>query len=354
MRAMVTVLCALLWSSTCFGGDSKEGMTLEFDGVQYFHRWSKEGQHEFTPRSQEDLERWADMVTIDVHETVRDGDELAALANAVLGRYQAGAKVLKTDSKPRTKDHPAEHFVAAVLGHPAFLEAAFSRFLLVEGHGMVAVYSHRVYGAKAGPEMSRWLDQRGAGVELALGSWAGVPSLDRLRGLSASSARMPAPVEDPTAKVKREEAIRELAEYGYTPRARGTEKPINGGSLVLAAGDGHEDLVKLLLAAGVPVDAPVGSTTRTALLSSVEAGYLDIAATLLKAGANVNVRDENGLTPLIHLAKYCDEVELVRTFMKRGADVNAASLAGWTPLKEADMRHCGAIAAELRKAGARK
>jgi uncharacterized protein len=112
--------------------------------------------------------------------------------------------------------------------------------------------------------------------------------------------------------------------------------------------------VLLLLAAGVPVDAPIGSTTRTALLSSAEAGYLDIAATLLKAGANVNVRDENGNTPLIHLAEYCDEVELVRTFVKRGADVKATTPASWTPLKEAVMSHCTAIAAELRKAGAKK
>jgi hypothetical protein len=294
------------------------------------------------------------MVTIDVHEPVRDGDHLAALANAVLGRYQASGKILRTDARPRTKDRPAEHFVAAVLVDPALLEATFSRFLLVEGRGVVAVYSHRVYGAKAGPEMSTWLDQHGAGVEQALRGWAGVPSPDRLRSLQAASTLTPPSAEEAKATSRREAAIRELAEYGYTPEARGTDKPINGGSLYIAAGEGHEDLVRLLLAAGVPVDAPIGSTTRTALLSSVGAGYLDIAATLLKAGANVNVRDENGVTPLIDLAKYCDEVELVRTFVKRGADVNATTPAGWTPLKEAERAHCTAIAAELRKAGARK
>jgi hypothetical protein len=183
MRAPVILLCFLLSNGLSPGGDTKDVSVLEFDHVQYFHRWSHDGQHEFTPKAQEDLARWADMVTINLHEPVRDGDQLAALANAVLSRYQASGRILKTDSKPRTQDHPAEHFVAAILVDPHFLEAAFSRFLLLEGHGVVAVYSHRVYGSKAGPEMSAWLGQHGAEVEEVLRGWGGVPSLDRLRGL---------------------------------------------------------------------------------------------------------------------------------------------------------------------------
>jgi hypothetical protein len=30
-----------------------------FGGVDYFHRWSKNSQHEFTPAGQEDLEKWS-------------------------------------------------------------------------------------------------------------------------------------------------------------------------------------------------------------------------------------------------------------------------------------------------------
>lgn len=155
-------------------------------------------------------------------------------------------------------------------------------------------------------------------------------------------------------KWTREEAIRELAEFGYTPQARGSNKPIDGGSLVLAANEGYDNIVELLLAAGVPVDAPLGASKETALFASVRSGYLDIAATLLKAGAAANVKDDNGDTPLIHLAKYCDEIELVRTFIKLGSDVNAITRGGWTPLKEAESQHCPAIAKELRKAGAKK
>jgi hypothetical protein len=165
------------------------------------------------------------------------------------------------------------------------------------------------------------------------------------------SGAAPAPK---TGKWTREAAIRELADFGYTPEARGRNKPIDGSSLVLAAGEGYANVVELLLAAGVPVDAPLGTSKETALFRAVNTGYLDLAATLLEAGADANMKDENGDAPLIHLAKYCDEVALVRTFIKRGADVNATTRGGWTPLQEAVNQHCPAIARELRKAGARK
>ncbi len=47
-----------------------EMMTLSFGGVKYLHRWSKDGQNEFTPMGDGDLTTWRDMVTVNVHETV--------------------------------------------------------------------------------------------------------------------------------------------------------------------------------------------------------------------------------------------------------------------------------------------
>lgn len=60
-----------------------------FKDVGYFHRWSQKEQHEYTPREQEDLDKWIDMVTIDDYSDVRDGEGLAARANAVLENYKA-------------------------------------------------------------------------------------------------------------------------------------------------------------------------------------------------------------------------------------------------------------------------
>jgi len=156
---------------------------LSFGGVGYLHRWSKRGQHEFTPAPQTDLATWQDMVTVNVLDAVRDADQLAAAANTVLGRYESHGKVLRTNSRPRTTAQPAEHFVAAVLGNPAFLEAAFARLVLVDGVGTVVVYSHRVYGAQAGPAMSDWLKGHGAQVERLLMAWDKLPTAAALKAL---------------------------------------------------------------------------------------------------------------------------------------------------------------------------
>jgi hypothetical protein len=162
------------------------GMTLSFGGVDYLHRWSKDGQNEFTPKSDPDLAAWRDMVTVNVFETVATGEQLAELANRVLGNYQASGKILRTDSKPRTADRPAEHLLVAALGNPAFLEAAFARLLLKDGAGYVVVRSHRVYGKAAGPAMSEWLQANGPEVEKTLMEWNQVPARDALKRLPQS------------------------------------------------------------------------------------------------------------------------------------------------------------------------
>ena len=133
------------------GRPDAKASTVRFRGTDFLHRWSKAGQHEFTPSDQPDLASWRDMVTLNVHEAVSSGEQLAGVANQVLGNYQRHGKILQTRSQPRTPARPAEHLIVAVLGQTGFLEAAFARCLLNEGMGMVAVYSHRVYGKAAGP-----------------------------------------------------------------------------------------------------------------------------------------------------------------------------------------------------------
>jgi len=153
-----------------------------FGGVGYFHRWSQNDQHEFTPTGQGDLEKWSDMITINVYPSARDGDALAAKANAVLENYKShGGRVLKTNSVPRTADRPAEHFIAIVFGRPNFLEVAFARFKMVDGVGWSIVYSHRIYGEKVGDQMSKWLNDNGSKMEKVLLEWNNIPSPTALR-----------------------------------------------------------------------------------------------------------------------------------------------------------------------------
>lgn len=161
---------------------SQQERAFVFRDVGYFHRWSKNDQHEFTPEKQEDLDKWSDMITVNAYPDVGDGERLAATANAVLENYKSHqAKVLKTRSVPRTADRPAEHLIAVVFTRPHFIEVAFARFKLVDGKGCSFVYSHRVYGEKIGDQMSAWLSANGEEIEKALMEWSSMPSPTLLR-----------------------------------------------------------------------------------------------------------------------------------------------------------------------------
>jgi hypothetical protein len=177
----IFLVLAVAWST----GQAEESRAADpapkqafvFREVGYFHRWSKNDQHEFTPEKQKDLNKWSDMITVNGYPTVSEGEGLAATANAVLENYKNNeAKVLKTHSVPRTADRPAEHFIAVVFTRPNFIEVALARFKLVEGKGFSFVYSHRIYGEEIGDQMSAWLSANGEEVEEALMEWSSMPA----------------------------------------------------------------------------------------------------------------------------------------------------------------------------------
>lgn len=150
-------------------------LSVNLGGTEYLHRWSKGSQHEFTPADDADLAQWQDMLTINVHPGVSTGDQLAQLANTLVGNYERHGRIIRTDSRPRSSAREAEHLLVAVLGNPGFLEAAFARVVLVDGVGHIAVRSHRIHGPDVGPAMGAWLDQNGQSIEDVLMAWDGIP-----------------------------------------------------------------------------------------------------------------------------------------------------------------------------------
>lgn len=188
-RVLVAALGAALlpvstaWAQRPTGADT----TISFRGTPFVHRWSKGGQHEFTPADSADLATWRDMLTLNLHGSVVRGEQLADVANKVFDNYHRSGKVLQTRSTPRTIARPAEHLIVAVLGTPDLLEAAFARCLLHEGAGVVAVVSHRVYGKAVGPQMSDWLRANGPQLEQALMAWGALPSVASLSRLPQSA-----------------------------------------------------------------------------------------------------------------------------------------------------------------------
>ena len=190
LLALLALTCIPLDSQETHAAATAAKPAFVFGGVSYLHRWSQNDQHEFTPEGQEDLEKWSDMITMNVYPSAHDGDALSAKANAVLTNYKSHqGMVLRTNSVPRTSDQPAEHFIAVVFGRSNFIEVAFARFKLLDGVGCSIVYSHRIYGEKVGDQMSAWLNDNGPKVEKMLMEWKDIPSSASLRELSRKEAR---------------------------------------------------------------------------------------------------------------------------------------------------------------------
>ena len=189
--AIAVVACMPLYPQETHATATGAKPAFIFGGVYYFHRWSANDQYEFTPEAQQNLDKWSDMITVNIYPSAHNGDALAAKANAVLENYKSHqGRVFRTDSVLRMPDRPAQHFIAVVFGRAKFIEVAFARFKLVNGIGCSIVYSHRIYGEKVSDQMSAWLKDKGPKIEKALLDWNEIPSPSSLRGLTPKEARL--------------------------------------------------------------------------------------------------------------------------------------------------------------------
>ncbi|MCP9834846.1 hypothetical protein [Cyanobium sp. Aljojuca 7A6] len=184
LRGLVRLTAVLLMAAPiathAAGGLPASPVRLKFADQTYLLRWSSKHQHEFTPSGQDDLSRWTDMITINTYPDVRDGDGLADVANRVLGTYkQNNAVVVRTSSVPRTPARPArpaEHLIVVLFPVRDSIEAVFARLRLTDGRGTAVIYSHRLYGQKAGDAMAAWLKANGPAVERRLMDLQEIPS----------------------------------------------------------------------------------------------------------------------------------------------------------------------------------
>lgn len=128
-------------------------------------------------------------------------------------------------------------------------------------------------------------------------------------------------------------AVRLLARLGADVNAADTF----GGyaPLHLAAAHCNREIVQetcaALLAAGAEVDARTKWGT-TALWSAAIAGRGDLVDFLLRHGADLETRDQEGRTVLIFVAKHGPIGDMVSRLLAHGADVNAQDAAGRTAL----------------------
>jgi len=96
----------------------------------------------------------------------------------------------------------------------------------------------------------------------------------------------------------------------------------DGTALIAAAHLGHDGVVKQLIAAGAPLDH-VNNLHWTALIESIVLGdggrrHIETLRALVAAGANVQLTDRNGSTPLT-LARSRGYTEMVEILVQAGA-----------------------------------
>ena len=94
--------------------------------------------------------------------------------------------------------------------------------------------------------------------------------------------------------------LRLLLQLGAS--ARQVTSRYDGTALIAAAHLGHDEVVKLLIDGGAPLDH-VNNLGWTALIESIVLGnggprHVETLRAIVRAGANVNLADRNGQTPL--------------------------------------------------------
>jgi ankyrin repeat protein len=104
--------------------------------------------------------------------------------------------------------------------------------------------------------------------------------------------------------------------------AKNVTSPYDGTALIAAAHLGHVEVVQVLIKAGAPLDH-VNNLTWTALMESIVLGdggkrHTETLRALVQAGANVNIPDRAGITPLAH-ARGRGYKEMAQILEKAGA-----------------------------------
>lgn len=108
-------------------------------------------------------------------------------------------------------------------------------------------------------------------------------------------------------------------------------------TLNIAAGLGDVDMVKALLAAGVPVDSSYAKNyfeIYTPLFDAAEGGHVQIMRILLAHGASISATRLRGLTAL-HIAARNGHTEAVRVLLDHGSDIHAVAHRRNTALQHA-------------------
>jgi len=149
------------------------------------------------------------------------------------------------------------------------------------------------------------------------------------------------------------EAAKALIDAGADVNAKDN---INDSPYLYAGARGHLNILKMTLSHGADLKS-VNRYGGTALIPASERGHVETVRTLIKAGVKVDHVNNLHWTALLEAIILGDGGErhqkIVDLLVKAGADVNLADGDGVTPLQHARARGFGDIEAGLKVAGAR-
>ena len=107
----------------------------------------------------------------------------------------------------------------------------------------------------------------------------------------------------------------------------------------------------LVFALGALAVCAVYADRDSDLLDSAKYGNANRVKSLIKQGANVNAKDENGWTALMW-ASMLGHFEIVKILVENGADINVRDKNGFTALTEATRGEYVEVAKYLKSKGA--
>lgn len=151
---------------------------------------------------------------------------------------------------------------------------------------------------------------------------------------------------------KSPEIVEKLVSSGSNISSRN----INGDTaIILAVKEAYDPrIITILAKAGAELDSKItDGSGSTLLFATIYENKKEILKSLLRNGADPNVRDNEGLSPLMAAAALSDDPEVLHLLSHYGADNNARDIEGYSPLMYAALlSENPAVVAKLIESGA--